>query len=272
MGSKNKENQPAVKKYLSPSQINTYLRCPEQYRRRYIKNEIIPPAIALLKGTSVHKASEKNFKQKIASRVDLPKQDIIDISVTTFEDTMKNEGLFLNKEEEDRGKAVVVGEAKDSVVVFSSLYSAQVAPRYQPKEVEKDQLIELADAPFNLKGRVDLIDENEKIIDLKTGTKTRSQDDVDRDTQLTFYSMTYRAIHGCDPTGLVIEQVIDKKVPENKTFTTTRNMKDYEALINRINVVSLGIKKGVFPPATDGAWWCSPLRCGFWFTCPYVKK
>jgi CRISPR/Cas system-associated exonuclease Cas4 (RecB family) len=233
---------------------------------------VIPPAIALLKGTSVHKASEKNFKQKIDSKVDLPKKDIIDISISTFEDTMKNEGLFLNKEEESIGKAKVVGTAKDSVVVFSNLYSEKVAPKYQPLDVEKDQLIELETSPFNLKGRVDLVDDRKRIIDLKTGTKTKNQDDIDRDTQLTFYSMTYRALYGCNPTGLIIEQVIDKKEPENKTFETSRDMSDYHALINRINAVAEAISKDVFPPAIESSWICSPKFCGYWNSCMFISK
>ena len=46
--------KPDEKPYLSPSQMGMYCRCGEQYRRRYIEKEIIPPGFALIKGGSVH--------------------------------------------------------------------------------------------------------------------------------------------------------------------------------------------------------------------------
>jgi hypothetical protein len=51
-----------------------FQRCGEQYRRRYLENEIIPPGISARIGSGVHKAAEINFRAKIQTgedRVDL---------------------------------------------------------------------------------------------------------------------------------------------------------------------------------------------------------
>ena len=53
------------KPYLSPSQINMYLRCPAAYKYRYVDGLILPPKAALTRGKSVHKGQEHNYNQKI---------------------------------------------------------------------------------------------------------------------------------------------------------------------------------------------------------------
>lgn len=125
------------KPHISPSQVATYTKCGEQYRRRYLEHEIIPPSISLCKGRSVHKGSEYNFKQKIDSRVDLKRDEIVDYAVADFDTSKEKEGLLLHPGEESRGKAIVVGEAKDSVRDLAGLYAREVAPKYQPEGVEE---------------------------------------------------------------------------------------------------------------------------------------
>ena len=53
------------KPYISPSQLNTFENCGEAYKRRYLDKEIIPPVVAALRGTGVHRGAEMNFVQKI---------------------------------------------------------------------------------------------------------------------------------------------------------------------------------------------------------------
>lgn len=43
-------------KYLSVSQLDTFTRCGEQFRRRFMEGECIPPGIAARIGSGVHKA------------------------------------------------------------------------------------------------------------------------------------------------------------------------------------------------------------------------
>lgn len=53
------------KKHLSISQINMLGRCGEQYRRRYIEGEKIPPGIAALVGRGVDDSVTINLQNKI---------------------------------------------------------------------------------------------------------------------------------------------------------------------------------------------------------------
>ncbi len=266
------------KPHISPSQISSYLRCPEAYRRRYVKGEKLPPAIAAVKGVSVHKSAEHDFRQKIQSRQDLQKEEILEVASATFDEKIKHEGVMLQPEEEARGKTIVMGEAKDSTVRMAELFivggktTPAIAPKYQPVEVELKQKIVLENSSHDLLGIVDMIDENKKIIDLKTTSRTMNQDTVDRMDQLTFYSLLYRAKNGVDPTGIVIENMVDLKQPKVETIETSRSMEDYNPMINRINAIVDAINKGVFPPTDPTNWVCSRKFCGFFPSCDYVKK
>ena len=154
------------KPYISPSQIFTYSKCGEIYRRRYIEKEVIPPGIAQTKGLSVHKGAEFNFKPKIQTKKDKPVGDVVDFSVAAFEGQVENEGLSLNSEEEGRGKKIVVGEAKDKTAKMASVLMTHVAPRYQPVTVEEPVVVPLETSTHDLKGIIDLEVEDGSIVDL----------------------------------------------------------------------------------------------------------
>ena len=50
---------------IHQSNLGTALRCGEQFRRRYIEGERIPPGVAAGRGTGVHNANDVNLSQKV---------------------------------------------------------------------------------------------------------------------------------------------------------------------------------------------------------------
>ena len=88
-----KTPQDKKRPHISPSQISMYSRCGEQFRRRYLAKDIVPPGVALIKGSAVHKGIETNNEQKMESWADLPKDDIVEAAVSTVKEKVKNEGL-----------------------------------------------------------------------------------------------------------------------------------------------------------------------------------
>lgn len=259
------------KPYISPSQINLYTKCGEAWRRRYIKKEIVPPGVAMVKGTSVHKGAELNFKQKIETRQDLKLKEVVDYSVASFETTIMTDGLLLNQEETLIGRSKVVGSAKDETAKLSKLYIEESAPLYQPKHVEVTARIPLPSSSHDLLSIADVITEHDEVIEYKTG-KRWSQEKADNEPQLTFQAVTFRALTGRDPKRIRVENLVNNIKPVRNPVDTTRNADDYQALINRINAVLDGINKNVFAPANPGGWWCAKNWCGYWSTCPYVKR
>ena len=260
-----KKDEIIVKPHISPSQISSYTKCGEQYRRRYIEKEIIPPGFALIKGTCIHKGAEENFKQKMDTGLDLKREDIAMIAVETFDSIHKNEGIYLTPDEESIGKKKLIGEAKDSIVDMADVFTEQVAPKYQPDEVEKEYNIELPNSSHNLKCIIDL-ETPFSIVDIKTSKKKWGQDQADRHPQFTFYSMIKKSMTGKIPK-FVVENIVSTKKVAYHSIETSRIDGDFERLVNRINRVLDGINSGNFAPAHEGSWACNPKYCGYYNSC-----
>jgi hypothetical protein len=251
-----------MSEHISYSQINMYYKCGEQYRRRYLCGDIIPPGLALIKGKSVHKGIEINNVQKIKSHEDLPKNDIVEQTVTAYEKESQQE-ISLKPDES-------IGTGKDGVVTLAELYADKVAPTIQPVAAEEKSVIEM----FGAKPVVvviDCIDDKGIIHDYKTTGKSKPQSEADTSLQLSMYAMAYHDKTGNMPTALQLDTLIEKKKPEYKPLTTTRDKSVYKRTAQIIAAVSNGIERGVFLPAQPGAWVCSPTWCGYYATCKYVN-
>lgn len=261
------------KPHLSASQIDMYCRCGEQYRRRYIEREILPPGIALVQGVAVHDGSAFNFSQKIKSHADLKSGIIEEKAIDALEQKIKAEGLELSSEDEKaKGKQGVIDQAKENVAKFIGLYSTELAPKYQPTLVEEWQTIQMPSAPYDILGRLDLVDDQKRIIDLKTAGKSKQQSDADNSVQLSIYAASMKIKTGEYPAEMRLEILVNKETPELQTLSTHRTIDDMVALKNRINAVIKGVTSEVFTPAIPGSWWCSARFCGYWQTCPFINS
>lgn len=253
-----------VKPHLSPTQLSLMSRCGEAYRRRYIEGERIPPGIAMLSGTGVHKGAEVNFRQKIATHSDLPADDIVDAAVSGFDDAMKS-GCQIGADDPSPD------QARDAVAEMSRLYADEVAPEYQPLFVEQHVRIELP-GTHDMVGVLDLADDQGRVVDLKTSNKAKSQDEADRSSQLTFYSAAHRQLTGEIAETVRLEVITSGKNPRRVMLESTRGPADYAALANRINAATATVAAGVFLPADPDSWMCSPKWCGYYATCQYVRR
>ena len=263
------QEEAAQRPHISPSQLARYFTCGEQYRRIYVMKERRPPGIALLKGTAVHGAAESNNRAKLVTRQDLPEATMVEAAVATLEERISVEGLELTREESALGQKAVVGKATDSVARLASLYAREVAPGLMPALVEHSVRVELPGLR-DIVGRIDVVDEQEIIRDLKTSGRAKSADDLETD-QLAFYAAAYEVTTGRLPAAVQLDVLVDTKVPKSQQLRATRNAQDKVVLAARVNAMLMGLEAGVFLPATPGHWACTPKFCGFWDTCPYVN-
>ena len=247
-----------------------YAKCGEQYRRRYIEKQIIPPGMAMLRGTGVHGGIETNMRQKIETYRDLPVADVIDAAVAKFDDELKA-GFQLDQDESSRGKDVVIGDTRDLVATMAGVAGSDLCPKYQPTVIEQGVRIEIPTSTHDLFGVIDLADDKARIIDVKTSGKSKTQNDADGSVQLTVYSAMHQVLTGSPPAELVLETLVATKTPKLQTLVTKRGNADLVALGARIEATTYGIAKGVFAPAPAGAWWCGPKWCGYFHSCPFVN-
>ena len=260
------------KPHISATQVGMLCRCGEQYRRRYIEHETIPPGIRLLVGSGFHAGAEVNMRQKIESHTDMRPVDIADAAVAGLEERIAVDGYELTSEEASRGQAAVIGDAKAEVAALAEMHAREQAPEYQPVIVEETCRIVLPRASRDLLGVIDLADDKDRIIDWKTAGRKKPQSEVDQSLALTIYAAAFQAKTQRRPSEVRLDILTTTKKPTRQVLSGGRDQNDIRVLAARLDVVIRTIEAGIFLPANVGDWVCSPKWCGYWGTCPYVNS
>jgi len=263
------------KPHVSASQLDTFSKCGEQWRRAYIEKEKVPPGIALVTGTAVHKVGEKIQIHKLENDGEiLTLEEVKDTARDELVKATEERGLLLNSDERKKGVKAVVGQAKDESISLATLYHSELASVINPlsvESIEKKFNIALEGYPYDLTGRID-IEDSLGFRDLKTSGKSVVQASVDRSLQYTFYAMWYWRHHNGEfPKQIVQDTLVKTKKPKYQPLITKRGQKDFNVLAERLVNFSECVEKGVFPPATPLSWWCSPKWCGYYETCRYTR-
>lgn len=235
--------------HLSVSQLNTYLRCPAQYFFRYICGVRMPPNGNMTLGRAVHSAIEHNYRHKMQSGDDLPAEALQEVFSQEW-DQQVGYTAFESKEKP--------GEMKDKGAALIELYRQEVAPQVQPAEVEREFLIDTGATELPLNGYIDLIDDQGTIIDHKTAGRSYRQDAVDRNLQLTGYSLAYRTLFGEEENGLRIDALVKTKTPKVQQLETTRSQRDIDRFLRLAQQIEQAINGGVFYP--NEGFMCSGCR------------
>jgi hypothetical protein len=248
-----------------------YCRCPAQWEFRYVKGLVIPPGIALLQGTGIHRGAETNFRQKIESHKDLPVKEIVDAAVAGF-DAETAGGYSLTEEETSIGAAKVLGEAKDKLAQMAEVHAEEQAPDYQPTAVEHRQTIVFPSASRDLVTVTDLRDDQRRVTDFKTAARKKPEASIHGDLQLTIYAAAYQLDTGAPPSEVRQDVITKTKSPQRQLLRSQRGPADFRTLVNRVNAVLAAIQTGIFPPCPPGSWQCSPKWCGYFSQCPFVNS
>ena len=257
------EPNPTKKPHLSPSQINMWGFCEQQYHFRYVEGLKIPPGVALIKGRAVHKAAEVNYKQKMESHEDLAEDVLTEAAASEFEQAIKADGLGLSQEEESMGRENVIGTAKDSAIGLTRSFKYHVAPLVQPAIVEQFIRLTIQGASHDLLGRLDVADDQDRVLDLKSGAKHKSQGDADTNVGITFYGIGFKIVTGRYPSEYALDSITEGREP-HKRIATVRDEGDTTALISRMNHMLGRLKEGSPPkPAPIGHFLCDPKWCGY---------
>lgn len=257
-------------RHLSISQLNMATRCGEQYRRRYIDGERIPPGIALVVGSAVHEAADVGLSEKLETREDAHEGDVVDAAVTSYDRRIREDGILLTREEKNAAGRLL-GEGKDRTVGLARLWRAEVSPEIQPRVIEQKISIDVPELTVPLLGIVDVYEEDGTLRDLKTANKKWRQDRADSEMQPTLYRELIRREFGTAPSRIVYDVLNDSKNEPRQRIETERSAADFEALVRRARAMVALVHAGLFPPAKPGEWWCTEKFCGYWWTCPFIS-
>ena len=254
--------------HLSISQLDTYGRCGEVYRRRYIEGEIIPPGLPARIGSGVHKGAEVNFKAKMKTGQDSPLDVIQDAAAEAYAKELKN-GVFFAPDEVP-GAKLAMAEGKDTVVSLATLFRWELAPQIQPLLVEEKIIIDIPGVDLPVVTILDCYTRTKALRDLKTAGKKWTEEKAHSSHQPTAYREAIKTVTGEYPESICFDVLVSSKTPALQTLPTFRTEDDLIILSRKYNIMVAGINAGIFPPAEPGSWMCSPKWCGYWFTCPYI--
>ena len=225
--------------HISVTQLKMYLRCPLQYKFRYIDGLKIPPPSTITLGKTIHQTLEENFSQKVKTQKDLPLQYLKDY----FSDIWDIEAKETQFEEDEKP-----GKVKDEGINLISVYHKTHSPQIIPISVEEEFELEFENSPLKLKGYIDLIDKNHTIIDHKIKTRSMNKQDAEQDLQLTAYYLAYKIKKQKPPKGLRFDVIVRTKTPKIQQITLNKTDEDTTRFLKVLTQVTKAINSGIFYP------------------------
>ncbi len=244
---------------LSVSQVNAYLGCPLKYRFQYV-DKIPRPwrAAAMAFGSSVHAGVEWFHRERLAGRSPELKQvlEVYDadwyaqnVEPLVFSERESREGLA------EKGRAML------------QLYVESVNGA-KPVAVEQPFELDLADPEtgevldVRLRGIIDLIEEGDVLVDLKTAGRTLEAGGLERHLQLSTYALAYLLLKGQIPK-LRLDMLLKTAKPRLERHETTRSVEDLSWTAQLIREVALAIQTEHFFP--NPSWRCT--ECEYFAHC-----
>lgn len=236
--------------------VDTYLKCGMQFYFSRIAGIKAPPSVALLEGSSHHKAFRKNNVNKRDKGKDLGRAALTDEFVESFRKATSQEDLDWGDEDEND----ITKRAK----TFHGEYLANVAPKMNPEWVEQPFLSDesMDGVDFKIGGIIDLTS-SKSVYDYKVVGRAKSQSEADQSLQLSLYARATKL------KKVAYVLLIKKAHPEIAIVESRRSQRQIDWAMVVASRVAKAVKAGVFPMARPdpSSWWCSEKFCGYWGRC-----
>src|SRR5437588_2242760 len=217
---------------LSPSAVNGYRTCPQQYLFGYSWSLRKGPRAAMSFGAGVH-TTIKRFVDQLRKGVKLPFDEVRRI----FETEWNSKGFEDEYQEGEYKK-----EGREQLRAFHAGMMAEA-----PQTLEQEKAFELPlENNVVIKGRIDQINalgkkRDVEIVDYKTG---RPKKDVEakKDLQLSLYALAVKEILELEPVRVVFHYL-----QNNQRQETTREAKQLDEAQKIVQETAADIRAGEFP-------------------------
>jgi putative RecB family exonuclease len=245
---------------ISISQVQSYLACPLKYRFQYIEKIPRPwrPA-ALAFGTSVHVAVEWFHRQRMEGR----SPDLGEV-LQIFDLDWQAQGMEPLVFSDRESQAFLIQKGREML----RLYVSQASSARKPAAVEEPFEVELSDPEtgelfdVNLRGIVDLIEEDGTLVDLKTAGRMLESGGLERHLQLSAYALAFFLLYGEIPP-LRLDVLLKTKQPRLERLKAERTLPELSWTAQLIREVSEAILTEHFYPSPS--WRCS--ECEYFAHC-----
>ena len=247
------------KRVISVSQVSTYLGCSLKYRFQYVDKIPRPWRVAAMAfGTSVHAAVEWFHRERLAGR-SVEMTEVLKVFDADW--YAQNVEPLVFSERESKDSLAEKGRAMLQLYVEST-------NGIKPVAVEQFFELDLVDPEtgevldVRLRGGVDLVEEGDTLIDLKTAGRTLEQGGLERHLQLSTYALAFLLQHGVIPK-LRLDMLLKTAKPRLERHETTRSIEDLVWTARLIREVSLAIETEHFFP--NPSWRCT--ECEYFAHC-----
>ena len=244
---------------ISVSQVNTYLGCPLKYRFQYVDKIPRPWRVAAMAfGSSVHAAVEWFHKERLAGHSPELMQVLKVFDADWY---AQNVEPLVFSERESNDSLAEKGRAMLQLYVEST-------NGIKPVAVEQFFEIDLADPEtgevldLRLRGVIDLVEEGDTLVDLKTAGRTLEQGGLERHLQLSTYALAFFLLHGSIPK-LRLDMLLKTAKPRLERHQTTRSIEDLGWTARLIHEVAAAIETEHFFP--NPSWRCT--ECEYFAHC-----
>ena len=244
---------------ISVSQVNAYLACPLKYRFQYVDKIPRPWRVAAMAfGSSVHAAVEWFHKERLDGRT----PDLTEV-LQVFDADWYAQNLepVVFSERESKDGLSEKGRAMLQLYVESVNGAKPVAvEQFFELDLSDPQTGELLD--IRLRGIVDLVEEGDTLVDLKTAGRTLEQGGLERHLQLSTYALAFLLLRGTIPK-LRLDLLLKTAKPRLERHETSRSLEDLSWAARLIQEVARSIETEHFFP--NPSWRCT--ECEYFAHC-----
>jgi RecB family exonuclease len=236
-------------KFLSPTSINTYLRCPRKYYLKYIKGLKEKPSIHLIRGKAVHDAIAKIHKSNHQGQQDL---DGLKIALLTFfsDSWVAQDGQMSDLDLPEEALNDYYNESTEMLLGWlkrnlPSLQNSTLRPQAEVKLFSQNhRVMGIIDAIHSVNGKVSLTD-------YKTGKIDILSQDIK--VQMSIYALLYRENFGVLPDQIILDFL---KFQQAKAFPVTDDFVIYaERLCRKIHEKTSSLEEKDYLCKCRG--WCA---------------
>lgn len=160
---------PLPRDTISPSSIATFIRCAEQFRRKFVLGQRDPTGVSGLLGTAVHGAQEVNLRQKVITGRDVPLHEVEDFYADAFDRELDSIGGVSEIDWRMDDRKLTPSKAKDIARPVNRLYHEKVAPTIQPLATEQWIRINIPGVTPTIVGKIDILKQGAGKVDMKFG-------------------------------------------------------------------------------------------------------
>jgi RecB family exonuclease len=236
---------------LSPSQASTFLSCSAKWWFRYGLGLPDPAGGAATRGRAVHRAIEHYMRAKIAGVI-LDPSDLAG-EWDAIWDEVATEAEFATSDD--------VEDLKASGARLAHKYLAEAAPAIEPVAVEVPISGTIAGVP--VRGIIDIIEGEGRVIDIKTTSRKPSKISGDHAFQLA----TYVALLGDGGSGEArLDSLVATKDPQLIQIEHSSGESGGKLVERMYPLVAEGIAGGLYLPNRSSSV-CSRRYCSFADAC-----